>query len=69
LQAEITAAGVAWEPADTPQAALSRAEKRLLLGAEPPPDAASLEERETQAKAAAAAAAPTAAPGAPAAGD
>jgi Papain family cysteine protease len=69
LQAELSAAGGSWQAADTPQARLSRAQKRLLRGAEPPPGAASLEEREARAKAAYEAGAPMAAPGAPATWD
>jgi Papain family cysteine protease len=69
LQAQISAAGGSWEAADTPQGRISLAQKRLLLGAEPPPEAVSLEEREARAKATYEAGAPMMAPGAPAAWD
>jgi hypothetical protein len=51
LQAKLTDAGTPWQPEDMPMLHLSLEEKRLMLGAEPPPDAASFDERERNASA------------------
>jgi C1A family cysteine protease len=51
LRARIAEAGGRWHAAETPIAALSLAEKRRRLGAEPPPGEVQLEEREQRAKA------------------